>query len=85
MGLWSDLKELFEPITSKIEWFGKHVQKVVNCILLLIVYFTGVAFTSISAKIMGKKFLDLEPDRSKSYWIEEETVTKPREEYKRMF
>ncbi|MBI5065230.1 hypothetical protein HZA97_03240 [Candidatus Woesearchaeota archaeon] len=85
MGLWSDLKEFFHPITSKFEWFGKQVQKVVNCILLLIVYFVGVAMTAIPAKLTGNKFLNLKPENKKSHWIEQESKTQSKEDYYRMF
>ncbi|PIN81958.1 hypothetical protein COV11_00435 [Candidatus Woesearchaeota archaeon CG10_big_fil_rev_8_21_14_0_10_30_7] len=85
MTLWTEIKEFFKPLTDKLEWFGKKIQKIVNCLLLLIVYFTSVAFTSILAKIIAKKFLDLKPDKNKSYWIEEESITLPKDEYYRMF
>lgn len=85
MTVWSTIKEFFKPLTDKLEWLGKRVQKIVNFILLFLVYFTAVALTSIFSKIAGKKFLDLNPNSGRSFWINEETITKQKEEYQRMF
>ncbi len=47
--------------------FGHNVTNVVNFILLLPVYFIGIGITSLGAKILGKKFLELK-QRGRTYW-----------------
>ncbi len=60
----------------------KIVSGLINSLLLLLVYFTAVALTSIFAKILGKKFL--ETKAKKSYWQEMKLNTK-KEDYYRQF
>ena len=56
---------------APFEWVGKKAALVVNSLLLTIVYFTVFGATAIVAKIMKKKFMELNPDKTaKSYWME---------------
>ena len=64
--------------------FGQNVTNVVNFILLVPVYFIGVGLTSIIAKLLRKKFLDLNL-KGKTYWKEEKSKKQPIEKYYRQF
>lgn len=56
----------------------------INTVLLSIVYFLGIGFVSIIAKIFRKKFLDLTVDKAKkTYWNDVEK--KSLEDYYRQF
>lgn len=66
--------------------FGKTIATLVNSILLTIVYLVGVGVTSIIARIIGKKFLDVSPDSQRlSYWEVKEASTDNIKEYLRQF
>lgn len=84
MELWRIIKNGFERFSEFVKPFTDKVNLVVNTILLSLVYFIGVGLTSISAKIVGKKFLKLEKENSNSYWIEKEQNTS-KESYFRQF
>lgn len=64
--------------------YGENSVVLVNAIILIIVYFTSVAATALAARIMGKKFLDLKPDDSDTYWRPIEHSSKM-EDYYRQF
>mgnify|MGYP001602884403 CR=1 FL=1 len=60
--------------------FGQIIACLVNTCLLSIIYLFGIGFTSILAKFRGKKFLQLKPFKTDSYWqdinLKEESTTK---------
>ncbi len=72
MTIWRTIKGSFERFSEFVKPFTDKVNLVVNTVLLSIVYFIGVGFTSISAKLVGKKFLKLEKENTNSYWIDKE-------------
>lgn len=72
MSIWRSIKRGFERFSKFVKPFTDKVNLVVNTILLSIVYFIGVGFTSVCAKLVGKKFLKLEKENVNSYWIEKE-------------
>ena len=84
MELWRIIKRGFERFSEFVKPFTDKVNLVVNTILLSLVYFIGVGLTSISAKIVGKKFLKLEKENSNSHWIDKEQNTS-KESYFRQF
>jgi len=66
--------------------FGESIATVVNSILLSFVYIIGVGVTSILAKILRKRFLELRLDKSKeSYWEELNLNKEKMESYYRQF
>lgn len=72
-------------IKKGFELYGETITLVINSLLLTIVYFLGVGTTSIMAKIVGKRFLDLNFNEKKSYWEEVDKVNRNKEPYYRQF
>lgn len=65
---------------------NRFITKITNCILLSIVYFFGIGFTSIIAKIFKKHFLKLKKSKdTKTYWVNLDLKKKSIEEYYRQF
>lgn len=63
--------------------FSHLITDVINFVLLLLVYITGVGIVSVISKISGKHFLDL---KSKGpSWVTRKLKKRPIEEYYRMF
>ncbi len=60
------------------------MQKVVNSILLTVVYFIGVGITALFAKLFGKSFLFLSGKKD-SYWDENKVGKETLEEGRRLF
>lgn len=59
----------FQGLKEGSKSFGESIGTLINSILLTLVYFIGVGITSLIAKSLGKKFLDLKIDSKKnSYW-----------------
>lgn len=79
------LKKLWVAIKSVLEPIAKAISNVVNFVLLLLVYFIGVGIVSISAKILGKHFLELKKTNKKSNWHEHRVEKQPLESYYRTF
>jgi len=65
--------------------FAQLITKIVNSILLTIVYFVGVGPTSIVAKIVKKDFLDIDKRRKNTYWTDLNLRKKKLDEYYRQF
>jgi len=66
--------------------FGQTIAVIVNSVLLAIVYFIGVGITALFAKLTGKRFLDLKPDRkAKTYWVDLNLRKRPIKEHYRQF
>lgn len=72
-------------IIEYLKKFNLLISKMINTILLTIVYFVGIGITSIAGKIFRKRFLDMDLKGGESFWIEVEEKAKTREDYKRMF
>ena len=76
----------FEGIKEGNKNFTKNISIIVNSALLSLVYFVGIGFTFLLAKIFNKKFLDTEIDRERdTYWKDLNLKSKPIEEYYRQF
>lgn len=67
------------------ELFGDTIAALVNTFLLTIVYVLGVGLTSIFAKIVQKKFLNIREEKIQSYWKDINLTTKEINEYYRQF
>lgn len=67
-------------------YFGERTSTVVNTVLLMAVYCLGVGITSILARLMKKKFLDLRIDTNRtSYWVEIQEAPEKLSRYYRQF
>jgi len=78
------IKKGFGEFMDGSKMFGELISAIVNLVLLSVVYFIGVGLTSITARILGKKFIDNKTS-NKSYWKELNLTTRPFEEYYRQF
>jgi len=78
------MKMFLKGLKSGMKEFGDGISLIVNSALLLVVYFVGVGITSMFAKVLNKKFLDIKK-RSDSYWGELNLKKKPLKEYYRQF
>lgn len=66
--------------------FGKSITAIVNSVLLAIVYFIGVGFASVLAKLLRKHFFETEiSEKRNTYWSDLDLKKKPIDEYYRQF
>ncbi len=79
------LNNVWKPIKSFLEQFGKVMSNIVNFILLALVYFVAIGLVSVIMKIFGKHFLELKKQNKKSNWQEHKVTKEPIEKYHRMF
>ena len=70
----------FKGFYKGIKNFGSGVVNITNFILLIPVYFIGIGFSSIFAKITGKSFLDLKKKKQKSYWVDKKNKKPSKED-----
>jgi len=80
----NELKQFFRGFKKGMASFGQSISLLINTILLAFVYLLGVGFTSIVAKIVGKRFLDTKLKKG-TYWSDLNLKKKPIEEYYRQF
>ncbi|MFH0860528.1 MAG: hypothetical protein V1921_04955 [Candidatus Altiarchaeota archaeon] len=73
-----DFRRLFQE-------FGKIVSNAVNYISLTFVYFFGVGFTSLFARLFEKDFLSLRTEDRDSYWEDMNLKQKSFKDYYRQF
>ncbi len=78
-------KLFFKGFLEGFKKFSHAFATVVNFILLTIVYIVGVGITSLVAKLVGKKFLNLDKKRRPSYWEDKDLKKEPMENYYRQF
>ncbi len=78
------LKQFFNGFQKGMKSFSDNITSIINFLLLSIVYLMGVGFTSITAKIFGKHFLDMKKKKD-SYWHDLNLKNKKIEEYYRQF
>ena len=64
--------------------FGYKITRLVNFVLLLLVYFIGVGSTSLVSKLSKKKFLDLK-QKGETYWKERDLGKQTLDKYYRQF
>ena len=79
-----ELKEFIDDLKEGQKLFGETLAIIVNSALLSLVYLVGIGFTSIIAKIFGKKFLDLNFEK-KSYWEDLNLGKKEIKDYYKQF
>jgi hypothetical protein len=63
--------------------FGENIALIVNSFLLFFVYFIGIGASVLIAKLLKKKFLDIE--KKESYWQTLNLSKKEEEYYYRQF
>ena len=79
MNFFKGLKEGFTDL-------GRYVNNIVNTVLLLFVYFIGVGFSWILAKLSKKKVLEIVQDKtSKTYWKDYGLGKQKKNDYYRQF
>ena len=78
------IQPFFTGFKKGTKGFGHNISTLVNSTLLCIVYLLGAGLTSITAKIIGKHFLDTKIPKE-SYWENLDLKKKPIEEYYRQF
>lgn len=67
-------------------WINKILTKVINFILLSIVYFVGIGITSLVGKFLKQKFLIRKLDKElATYWETLDLKAEPIERYYRQF
>jgi len=82
----SSSKQFIKGLKKGIGNFGHGITLIINTILLTFAYIIGIGFTSITAKIFKKHFLELKISKNKeSYWQDLNLKKKPIEEYYRQF
>lgn len=80
------IKSLFTGFKNGIKHFGNDITIIINTLLLVFVYFLGVGFSSLFAKLSHKKLLILKPSKQVStYWLDLDFKKKPLEDYYRQF
>ncbi len=78
------VRDFFKGLKEGMHLFGQNIAILVNSILLFIVYVVGVGVTSLIAKLMGKRFLEM-GKKEGSYWKDLNLKKKSIEEYYRQF
>ena len=80
-------KTFFSGLKAGMMEFGENISAIINSILLSIIYILGIGMPSIVAKIVGKKFMPLSPEKgAKTYWSDMNVGdTKDKDKYYRQF
>jgi len=80
------LKKIFSPIKKALMFFSQNIIiPIINCILSALVYFIGIALTSIIAKILRKHFLELKTKDQSTYWKDVNIDKEEKNNYYRQF
>lgn len=80
-----ELKHFFNGFRVGMKDFSHGIALIINSFLLAIVYFIGVGFTAIFAKLFRKHFLDMKLSKKETYWSDLNLKKKSMEEYYRQF
>jgi hypothetical protein len=79
-------KIYFASVKDGMMFFGERTSAIVNAVLLMAVYIVGVGSMSLLSKIIGKKFLELDIDRTReSYWVKKMESPEKLQRYFRQF
>ena len=81
----NQIKTFAKGFVAGFKSFGLTFSNGVNYVLLSAVYFFGVGFTSLTAKLLRKNFLDMSPAKRKSQWVDRKENTESLEDYYRQF
>ncbi|HLC46913.1 MAG TPA: hypothetical protein VJI75_04195 [Candidatus Nanoarchaeia archaeon] len=86
MNIRNTAKQIFSGIKSGMREFGQCLSAIVNSTLLLLVYIVAVGPTSLIARLVRKRFVEIEvSDDVKSYWSDLNLENKKFDEYYRQF
>ncbi len=64
------MKDFIKGLKEGQKSFGESIGVIINSILLSLAYVFGIGLTSLIAKIIGKRFLDLRLEKKQTYWEE---------------
>ncbi len=82
----SGVRQFLHGFRQGLKQFGYNINVIVNSVLLSIVYIFGVGVTAVFARLVGKRFLDVQLSRSRnSYWSDLDLKKRPIEDYYRQF
>ena len=82
----SELKSILEEFHQGQKKFGEDIARLVNSVLLTIVYVFGVGFSWVLTRFSKKDLLELELEpRAKTYWKNLNLTTGPIKEYYKQF
>ena len=76
--------KLFKLFLDALKWISKIFTYIVNYILFLIVYTTGIGITSLIAKLFGKVFIELKSKKN-SYWTDLKSKREKQDNYYQQF
>ena len=80
------IKPFFRGFKKGFNMFGETIATLVNSVLLFIVYVVGIGLTSLAAKLVKKRFLELKIEKDKeSYWSDLNLKKEKIEKYYRQF
>jgi glycine/D-amino acid oxidase-like deaminating enzyme len=81
----SNLKMFWEGLVEGKDSFQSHLSSLPNFIILSGIYFVGISFTSLLAKLTKQELLDKDLSSDKSYWKPSTIGNKKMETYYRQF
>jgi len=79
------LEQFFKGFKKGFEEFGYSIMIVINSFFLSVVYLIGVEITSLTGKLIGKRFLETDLSEKNTYWSDLNLKRKSIEEYYRQF
>ncbi|MDD5254390.1 MAG: hypothetical protein PHG05_04845 [Candidatus Nanoarchaeia archaeon] len=79
-------KEFFKGIKEGFNLFGNFIGRIVNFVLLLIIYIIAVGPTFTVSRISKKHFLDIKKNKFKeTYWIKKQSGGESIDSFYRQF
>ena len=82
----SGMRQFLRGFRAGLGEFGCNINMIVNSVLLSVVYIFGAGVTAVFARLVGKRFLDVQLSRSReSYWSDLDLKKEPIENYYRQF
>lgn len=81
----NNFKLFFKGFSEGFKEFSCNITVIVNSILLLIIYLTGIGLTAILAKLFNKSFLDIKTSNKETYWSDLNLKKKSFDEYLKQF
>ena len=79
------LPKILTPFNKAWFWFGQAMGKIVNPIVLGIIFFLLLTPVAIMGKLMGRDELRLQKRKVNSYWIEREPIGPSPESFNNQF
>ena len=80
------LRQFFFGFREGLKSFGENVSVIVNSFLLSMVYIFGAGITAVFARLVGKRFLDMDVSKGRdTYWADVRGGEKKLKNYYRQF